>query len=109
MKKCIALLTLAGVLSSGLVQAAPKSVQGLLSNVIVQPAATATLPAVFLALKPVATDCWLGLMNVPNAESAYGKAVLAAALSAQAGGKTVSVTYDPADACKISQFVVVTP
>lgn len=110
MKSISPLLLLLGLSATGMVQAAPKGIQGTLTNVIVQPsAANASLPEAYIVLKPAATDCWYGIMNVPNASAAYGRAVVASALTAQSGGKTVSVTYDPADGCKVSQFVVLTP
>ncbi|WP_237046090.1 hypothetical protein [Aquipseudomonas alcaligenes] len=111
MKKYATQLTLLGLLAAAGVQAAPTTVQGTLTNVIIQPTATGSAQAsAYIVLKPTVSNCWLGLMNVPNADASYGRAVIAAALSAQAGGKTVSVTYDPAaPACAVSQFVVLTP
>jgi hypothetical protein len=95
---------------TGLAHAAPTTVQGTLTNVIIQPAAVnSPQPQAYLAIKPTVTNCFYGIMNIPNSDSNYGRSVVAAALSAQAGGKTVSITYDPAIGCAISQFVVLTP
>lgn len=111
MKKYTTQLALIGLLAATGAQAAPTSVQGTLTNVIIQPTAAGSAQAsAYIVIKPTVSNCWLGLMNVPNADASYGRAVVAAALSAQAGGKTVSVTYDPAVAgCAVSQFVVLTP
>ena len=111
MKKNILKVFVMGLLIASEIQAAPTSVQGTLTNVIIQPAAAGSAQAsAYIVIKPTVSNCWLGLMNVPNADASYGRAVIAAALSAQAGGKTVSVTYDPAVAgCAVSQFVVLTP
>lgn len=109
MNKLITAL-LASLLMAGIAQAAPKTIQGTLANVIVQPTqANPTLPEAYIVLKPGAADCWYTIMPIPNASAAYGRMVVASALSAQAGNRTVSVTYDPADGCKVSQFVVLTP
>lgn len=100
-----------GMLLTAGVQAAPTVVQGTLTNVIIQPAASDSAQAqAYLVIKPAVSNCFYGIMAIPHSDSSYGKAVVAAALSAQAGGKTVSITYDPAVAgCAISQFVVLTP
>lgn len=110
MKKYATQLALVGLLASTGAQAAPTTVQGTLTNVIIQPAASgSTQASAFIAIKPTVSNCWVGLMPIPGADASYGRAVVAAALSAQAGGKTVSITYDPAVGCSVSQFVVLTP
>jgi hypothetical protein len=110
MKKYTTRLALIGLLAAAGVQAAPTTVQGTLTNVIIQPTAAGSAQAsAYIVIKPTVSSCWLGIMNVPNADASYGRTVIAAALSAQAGGKTVSVTYDPAAGCQVSQFVVLTP
>jgi len=112
MKKYATQLTLIGLLAVAGAQAAPTTVQGTLTNVIFQPtAAGSTQASAYIAIKPTVTNCFYGLMTIPGADASYGRAVVAAALSAQAGGKTVSVTYDPAagNGCAVTQFVVLTP
>ena len=112
MKKYTSQLALIGLLAAAGVQAAPTTVQGTLANVIIQPKAAGSTEAnAYIVLKPAVANCYYGIMSIPGANASYGRAVMAAALSAQAGGKTVSVTYDPAagNGCAVTQFVVLTP
>lgn len=110
MKSIFSFWLLIGLSVTSLSQAATLTAQGTLVNLVVQPSvANAALQDVYIALSPAAEGCNLGLMQVPNASTAYGRAVMAAALTAQSAGSTVSVTYDSALNCKISQFAVVTP
>lgn len=110
MKLILPLSFVLGLSAMSVAQAATLTAQGTLVNLVVQPSvANATLQDVYIALSPAAEGCNLGLMQVPNASTAYGRAVMAAALTAQSSGSTVSVTYDSALNCKISQFAVVTP
>lgn len=110
MKPTLPLLIALSLLGTGFAQAAPIAVQGTLTNVIIQPAAAnPAQPQAYLVINPAVTNCFYGIMNIPNSDSNYGRSVVAAALSAQAGGKTVSITYDPAAGCVISQFAVLTP
>lgn len=111
MKSIRPLLFLLGLSATSMVQAEQVTVQGKLTHVIVQPsAANPTLGEAYIALNPKVTGCYYDIVNITNSSSAYGRAVVASALTAQSGSKTVSVSYEPnAGACKLTQFVVLTP
>lgn len=102
--------TIGGNFSSTTIVLTMPSAQGKLAKVRVRPSvASPTLPDAYIALNAPVAGCSSGLMNIANASSDYGRALVAAALSAQSADSSVSVTYNPALNCKVLRLVVVPP
>ncbi len=89
--------------------AAPVTVSGKLTHVIIMATADPAKPTTIIALNPLASQCAMGLMGIPSPELNLGRSIVASALSAQAAGLRVDVTMDPDKGCAVSQLVVVSP
>lgn len=92
-----------------LANAAEKTVVGLITMIAVGNDGNPASPVIGISIKPALQECFYGIMVVPDSGTGYGKMITSAAIAAQAGNNSVSITYDNSDGCRIKQFVVLTP
>ncbi|WP_187669688.1 hypothetical protein [Zestomonas carbonaria] len=92
-----------------LANAVEKTVVGLITMIAVGNDGDPASPVIGISIKPALQECFYGIMVVPNSGAGYGKMITSAAIAAQAGNNSVSITYDNSDGCRIKQFVVLTP
>lgn len=108
MFKVTLLSLIAGLALSSTANAAPFTVRATIGGFVVQPnAGNPTLPQAFLMLSPEVSECPWNLLPVPLPESNLGRAMVSTALSAQAAGMEVDVTYDAANSCVVTRIVAV--
>ena len=68
---------------------------------------------VVMAVTPNAAQCTWGLISITNAHKALGKALFSTAMTAQATGSKISITYSASAAsdaqCELKDLHIVTP